>query len=315
MKKDLFITEKGNFTGRFFYEEGEDRIAKLEFKYTVEEFDREDKSINIFEAEDRIDAMILKNMFTNLSDTYFRFIVLEDENLNIEINNGDNVLVKYDYKYGWIIKRSYKSNDNKLTVESRTLPVTFIPYKESILISYILELLQLKDIMIWGVTNSNVTCNLVGYLHMFFKHHEPKQSISVNTGLNITLENKDNYTSTINFFPMKGENADPSKFHIRLKREDDDYYINTYTLGEGYKEIAHMNSNSFDSTIRFIRSMLAYFGYGLDDLDIGAITDGLLIRNSEKEYLTYSILGNLYYLELDDISYVQDMIPIIQCNY
>lgn len=314
MKKDLFITEKGNFTGRFFYEEGEDRIAKLEFKRSIEEFDREDKSINIFEAVDRIDETILKNMFAKLSNTHFRFIVLEDENLNIEISNGDNVLVKYDYKYGWIIKRSYKSN-NKLVVKSRTLPATFIPYKESILISYILELLDIKDLMVWGVTSSNVTCNLVGYLHMFFKHHEPKQSISVNTGLNITLENKDNYNATIDFFPMKGENADPSKFHIRLKRVDNDYYINTYNLGEGYKEIAHMISNSIESTIRFIRSILAYFGYGLDDLDIGAITDGLLIRNDEKEYSTYSILGNLYYLELDNIDYVEDMIPIIQCNY
>lgn len=314
MKKDLFITEKGNMEARFFYEEGEDRVAKLEFKRTEEKPDKEDNSINIFEAEDRIDEQLLGKMFTKLSDTYFRFIVLEDENLNIEINNGDNVFVKYDYKYGWIIKRSYKFK-KKLVVETCTLPATFIPYKESILISYILELLDLKDLMLSGIDSSNVSCNLVGYLHMFFKHHEPKQSISVNTGLNITLENKDNYNSTIDFFPMKGENADPSKFHIRLNRVDSDYYINTYNLREGYKVIAHMNSNSFDSTVRFIRSILAYFGYGLDDLDIGAITDGLLIRNNEKEYPTYSILGNLYYLELDDIDYVQDMIPIIQCNY
>lgn len=314
MKKDLFITKKGNMEARFFYEEGEDRIAKLEFKRTEEEFDREDESINIFEAEDRIDEMIFEKMFSKLSDTSFRFIVLEDENLNIKIINGDNVLVKYDCKYGWIIKRSYKSN-NKLVVKSCTLPVNFVPYKESILISYILDLLDLKDLMLTGITSSNVTCNLIGYLHMFYKHHEPRQTISVNTGLNITLENKDNYNTTIDFFPMKGENADPTKFHIRLNRVDSDYYINTYNLGEGYKVIAHMTSNSIDSTIRFIRSMLAYFGYGLDDSDIGAITDGLLIRNSEKEYPTYSILGHLYYLELDNIDYIIDMISIIQCNY
>lgn len=314
MKKDLFITEKGNMEVRFFYEEGEDRVAKLEFKRTEEKPDKEDNSINIFEAEDRIDAIIFKNMLTKLSDVSFRFIVLEDENLNIEINNGDNVLVKYDYKYGWIIKRSYKYN-NKLVVKSRTLPVGFIPYKESILIDYILELLDIKDLTFSGTTSSNVTCNLIGYLHMFFKHHETKQSISVNTGLNITLENKNNDNSTIDFFPMKGETADPSKFHIRLNRENKNYYINTYNLREGYKVIAHMQSDSLDSTIRFVRSILAYFGYGLDDMDIPLITNGLEIHNNEKEYPTYSILGNLYYLELDDIDYVQDMIPIIQCNY
>lgn len=314
MKKDLFITEKGNMQARFFYEEGKDRIAKLEFKYTDEEIDREDKSVNIFEAEDRIDVAIYKKIFIKLSDTSFRFIILEDENLSIEFSNGDEVLVKYDYKYGWIIKRSYKSR-NKLIVESRTLPSTFIPYKESILISYILELLDLKDLILGEISSSNVTCNLIGYLHMFFKHHEPRQSISVNTGLNITLDEKDNYNSTIDFFPMKGENTDPSKFHIRLNRVNSDYYINTYDAVEGYRVIAHIQSHSLDSTIRFIRSILAYFGYGLDDMDISVITDGLEIHDNEKEYPTYNIIGELNYLELDRIDYIKDYTLIIQCNY
>lgn len=316
MKKDLFIAKEESFTGRFFYEEGEDRIAKLEFEYTNEEFDEKDESINVFKVSDIRDENVAKKIPLKLADRYFRFKVLEDENLIIEFSGKREVLVKYDYKYGWIIKCSYNLNPlSTLVSESRTLPIGFIPYKESLFINYVIELLDLQSLLIEEISSSNVTCNLVGYLHMFFKHHEPRQTVNVNTGLNITLSNTDELSPDIDIYPMKGISTDPNEVKFRLNRVGSNYYMKTYDKEKGYKVIAHAKLFNSDTGIRFIRSILAYYGYGLDDIDIEKISKMLFNYSEDKEFPTYSKMGQLEYLELDNIVYVQNMIPIIQCNY